>query len=58
MQHEHHQSSLDDEDPGSQGEIEAGSEGDFGRSDEPVGGTEGGLGTGDTADSEPDEDAV
>lgn len=26
---------LDDETPGSQGEIEAGSEGDFGRQDEP-----------------------
>ena len=60
MEDERRHSSLDDDDPGSQGEITAGSEGDFGGSDEPLGGTEGGIGTGDALDTgldeEPEED--
>ena len=56
MNDERERSSLDDDDPGSQGEIEAGSEGDFGGSNEPADATEGGIGTGDAASTDVEED--
>lgn len=65
MDDERDSSSVDDQAPGSQGEIESGSEGEFGGSDAlPLdaelgaggGGTEGSLGTGDDPDTGVDEE--
>jgi hypothetical protein len=58
MNDERERSSLDDDRPGSQGEIEAGSEGDFGGSNEPSEPTEGGLGTGGAAETDVEDDSA